>query len=179
MPSHKIITCIICRRERGHSGRGMCSTCHRRSIMCSCTRCGLYGTLGSKKAGLCRSCFDADYYASAQVKAKWPWARRSLRSAGKGIDRSAISLNFLTELQQKTPNCPCCKVLMSYSLDKGQKRPTHQATIDRVDPLAGYTEDNIAIICMDCNRRKTNSTQKDLEMILTYVKKFSMKARVA
>lgn len=176
MPSSRVIVCGKCGKEGKHSAKGMCSSCFRASFTCVCKRCGRDWVRGSKDTGLCRSCYDHDYYLRPEVKDRWPWARRLLRHKSEG--KEALTIDFLTQLQSNTPNCSCCSMPLRYDLDKGQRRPKDQATLDKITPSLGYIPDNVAIICGDCNRKKDNSTAEDLKMILTYIER-SNKVRVS
>lgn len=43
-------------------------------------------------------------------------------------------------------------------------------SLDRVNPLKGYTKDNICVISNKANHLKSSSTLEDLEKIVAYVK---------
>lgn len=62
-----------------------------------------------------------------------------------------------------------CPVL-GIEIKPEQAMSNHNASIDRIDNSKGYTKDNIRIISWKANRIKSNSTIKELELILNYMK---------
>lgn len=76
--------------------------------------------------------------------------------------QNRLSPDYLLSLAED--NCPCCGSAMWYgrvwNMVKGYRKPS----LDRMDPDAGYVNENVWIICKDCNTRKNNS-KTPLELI--------------
>ncbi len=58
-------------------------------------------------------------------------------------------------------NCPCCG------------DPMTRPSLDQVNPGAGYTKNNIAIICYDCNVIKSYGTSKRHRQIADFMDNFN------
>jgi hypothetical protein len=63
--------------------------------------------------------------------------------------------------------CACCDCPLDYSY--GGRRRWTGPSIDRIDSERGYVSDNVAVICMRCNTRKTNFSIQELQMLLRYM----------
>ena len=101
-----------------------------------------------------------------------PWEQRVLtnRNDARKQRRENLPIEFLRNLREKTPDCPCCgKVLIYDSLPRSSPR-NDMATLDKIIPELGYITTNVAIICHWCNSRKRDLTIDDLEMITNYIK---------
>lgn len=172
IPNRKIIVCTECRRERSHAGHGLCRSCYSRYFRSLNPDYFLH--------------YNKIYYLrhretlkakERQKKADMTWAQRALASGNnKSGIRDGLAIEFLTKLQLCTTNCPCCSIPLDYtvrSISRGSKRRHNLATLDRIDPLRGYIEENVAIICFRCNRLKDNMTQDELRMLIKYVEGFT------
>lgn len=72
--------------------------------------------------------------------------------------------------------CPCCGVVIDKSRTNGRGKRTYhrdRPSLDRIDSRLGYTKGNVAIICWGCNRRKGDSTIRQLERLLAWMKQAS------
>jgi hypothetical protein len=87
-----------------------------------------------------------------------------------------ITREYIANLFRSTKYCECCgKVLNLFYTNKNKqwyKGNPNSPSIDRIDNNRGYTKDNIAVICWECNHRKTDLTEKDLIIFLNYIKRF-------
>ena len=65
-----------------------------------------------------------------------------------------IDLNwFLTEMSSN-PVCACCKAPYKMFLDNGNVQSN--ITADRIDNSLSHTSDNCRLMCVDCNRKRSN-----------------------
>jgi hypothetical protein len=96
------------------------------------------------------------------------------------VERDAVSTDvdrdFIANLYRNAESCECCgKTLeLSYSSrdSRAYRSNPNAPSIDRVDNRRGYSKDNMAVICWECNFRKTDLTEDDLEMMLRYIRRF-------
>lgn len=90
---------------------------------------------------------------------------------------SDVTREYIQSLFEQATKCECCgKVLhLTYQPRDGRRFRTNPdaPSIDRVDNRKGYTRDNIAVICWECNFRKTNLTIDDMEMFIRYIRRYS------
>lgn len=73
-------------------------------------------------------------------------------------------------MAQPPDKCACCHCNLDYSLGRGVSNRDKSPSLDRVNNSLGYTLDNTAVICMRCNRHKSDSTIKELELIIQYMR---------
>jgi hypothetical protein len=67
-------------------------------------------------------------------------------------------------------NCKCCGCLLDYSLGHGRNPSRSRGpSIDRVDNLQGYVENNVEIICMRCNTLKGDASTEEIASVLKYM----------
>lgn len=62
--------------------------------------------------------------------------------------------------------CPCCSVVMEMgALADRASSPS----LDQIVPGAGYTPENLIIICFGCNTKKNSSTPEEMYQIADFV----------
>lgn len=84
-----------------------------------------------------------------------------------GIE-SAIDGDWVAE--RITPACPCCHRIFRPGEPTGRGRIAEdRPSLDRIDPLIGYTPENTRIICTRCNRIKNSGSLEDHEMIARWL----------
>ena len=149
-----------------------------------CRMCGIRSR--SKHRTTCSPCYYPDYYArhpevyekmkayqrarANRLRAEMTWEERAHQNMGdRRRGRSTLSIEFLRRLREATPNCACCNIPLDYGLYARGQLPPNRATVDKVVPVLGYTESNVAIICWPCNRRKDNLLLADAKMIVAYI----------
>lgn len=75
--------------------------------------------------------------------------------------------------------CGCCRVFLDYAVPRlrgrGRMSSEKSPSLDRIDPKGGYTIGNVAVICVRCNRLKSNGTPEDLEKLLRYTARHNPK----
>lgn len=65
--------------------------------------------------------------------------------------------------------CACCSRKLSYEGTGTPGGRDQSASIDKVDNSKGYVRGNVAIVCYECNRNKSNLDPKRLRELLTYI----------
>jgi len=97
----------------------------------------------------------------------------SVRKRGVHVAAN-LDLEFLEQLVRDHPRCECCNqklILKGKEVSSGLgKDGATIISIDRVLPSRGYTRDNIAILCMRCNRLKNDAKLEELEKLTTWLR---------
>lgn len=105
--------------------------------------------------------------------AKWR-AKKFFDVHREGV-ASDVTREYLEELFRATTHCQCCGKVLCLEYKERESRQFRSnpdaPSVDRVNNRKGYTRANIAIICWECNFRKTDLTIEDLEMMLSYIKR--------
>jgi hypothetical protein len=87
-----------------------------------------------------------------------------------------VTPEYLAHLFRAITRCQCCgKELCLEYRDRETRRyrsDPDAPSIDRVNNHKGYTRSNIAVICWECNFRKTDLTLEDLQMFRKYVENY-------
>lgn len=92
------------------------------------------------------------------------------RKTGLPFDEAILTIVYIMEWIQRTPNCPCCGKPIDYGYkDNGQKNDL-SPSIDRIDHRQGYTVGNVALICWRCNNLKRDATVEELEAIARWMR---------
>lgn len=85
-----------------------------------------------------------------------------------------VTREYIEKLFRETTHCQCCGRELCLAFNERCERSYHanylSPSIDRVDNNKGYVRSNMAIICWECNHRKTDLTLEDLEMFISYIK---------
>lgn len=93
---------------------------------------------------------------------KFRWLGAKGRAEKKGIVFN-ITEDFVKKLWEKQKGlCVLSKIPMTYSFDNG--RTFTNLSIDQINPNAGYTEDNIQLVCMAINQMKSDMSLEELYM---------------
>lgn len=92
------------------------------------------------------------------------WAKDTIaiskQRAKKKNREHTLTLDWL--LNHANSICPLLNIPIIYG---AQKRDDHVASLDRKDPLKGYTPDNCTVISTRANRIKNDATLTELELI--------------
>jgi hypothetical protein len=84
-----------------------------------------------------------------------------------------INLDELTELADTTETCSLCGCKLNWSLgSKDRRSKDNSPSLDRIDNSNIINNNNIQIICHQCNTTKGKRT---MEEFINYCKKISMK----
>jgi len=93
--------------------------------------------------------------------------RGNLNGARKRAKENGYAFDITIEDLMPFPtHCPIFKTELLY----GTGDRNNCASLDKIDPLLGYTKGNVNIISGRANRLKADATVKELEMILDYIK---------
>ena len=86
-----------------------------------------------------------------------------------------VTKEWMQPLFENTKHCQCCgkELHIGYAPRETRSFRSNPAapSVDRVDNHKGYTRENIAIICWECNYRKTDLSKEDLLMFLNYIER--------
>jgi 5-methylcytosine-specific restriction endonuclease McrA len=87
---------------------------------------------------------------------------------------SDVTLEYIANLFRTVTHCQCCEKPLVLQYEQRETREYRSnpdvPSVDRVNNDKGYSRSNIAIICWECNFRKTDLTLADLERMIGYVK---------
>jgi len=97
------------------------------------------------------------------------WVKKMLTRARYRAEECGWDFNLSAEDIVFPTHCPYLGLKLTYTLGQGQL-PTN-ASIDRIDPLKGYTKDNVQIISRKANTMKSNASMEELISFSKYVLK--------
>lgn len=90
-----------------------------------------------------------------------------------------VTREYLATLFSTVKECQCCGALLQLEFTNAEMRKVNgrlwnprSPSIDRVNNAKGYTRNNIAVVCWNCNHRKTDLTLDDLAMLERYIRRF-------
>jgi hypothetical protein len=95
------------------------------------------------------------------------------KEKGYGFDSKILTINYLVERLKNQPFCECCGKEFDVSYERDVTRKNEAPSIDRVDSKRGYTVDNVAIICWECNKHKQDATSDQLRMLADWIDKWN------
>lgn len=133
---------------------------------------------GCRKAESARAIAErqaAGYYQKYWSK---PVARMSLlvsnafsRARKRGIECEGR----LRDLLKNDPpaNCLCCDKMLDYRMGRGRADGARadSPSLDRLDPLEGYTVANVRVVCFRCNMVKNAASLDELRLLVAYVER--------
>lgn len=70
-------------------------------------------------------------------------------------------------------SCPVCRKKFNLGGRDPERGVKDSPTLDRIDNKRGYELDNVAVICYDCNSRKSDASITDVVAIVEYMLKFT------
>ena len=91
------------------------------------------------------------------------------KKSNREFDKDFFTVKYLINRLIKYSKCECCDKELDFSFKKNNCFNDDSPSIDRVDPKKGYTKNNVAILCWDCNKHKHDSDSKKLRMIADYI----------
>jgi hypothetical protein len=124
--------------------------------------CGVCGILFMPKSGVHKFCSAAcrgkwQYISGRQTTAKQyeeisgNWNRYLSRLCQKSFRREAISVDdCLAILERQQYRCALTGEPLTCQLQKGVRCKTN-ASLDQIEPKAGYTKDNVQLVCAAVN----------------------------
>lgn len=92
-----------------------------------------------------------------------------VRKAKSRAKKRGLEFDGLRRIIESPPpeSCACCRRKFDRS---GSNNRQLLPSLDRVNTLKGYTDENTKIICYRCNTLKSNATLDEIAMIAEYVK---------
>jgi len=113
------------------------------------------------RTGWCKSCTSADKQRYLTSHPHRIWSQQTLaghRQMGYIIN---ISINELTELSKVSPVCNMCGKELCWTV-KGRKHAHHDSpSLDRINNEKELKNNNIQIICHQCNTTKGTRTYNE------------------
>lgn len=85
------------------------------------------------------------------------------------FDSKFFSVKYLMNRLMRNSKCECCKKELDIEFKKDKKFNDNSPSMDRVNPLIGYTKNNTAILCWRCNKHKQDANSKELRMIANFM----------
>lgn len=95
-------------------------------------------------------------------------SKSKLRGA-MDFDSDWFTTSRIKERLLRNPNCECCGKILDTTFKKDRKFNNASPSMDRVDSSRGYTRDNVAILCWECNKHKQDSTSAQLRRIADFM----------
>lgn len=83
---------------------------------------------------------------------------------------SDILLDDVVGMFEAAAICDCCGRTLNHSA--GRNKALDNPSLDRVNNALGYIKGNVAVICWNCNQRKTDLTLEDLQRLIRYIKRY-------
>jgi hypothetical protein len=93
------------------------------------------------------------------------------RSNRKGIefDSGHFTVDLLMRKMEENPYCQCCNKKLDLSFKADKKFNNDSPSMDRVNPDIGYTKENTAMLCWECNKHKQDATSEQLRRIADFI----------
>ena len=93
------------------------------------------------------------------------------RSCLRGLpfDSDTLTVNYLMERIEAKPTCECCGVAFKIGGERNGVKCNASPSIDRIRPQAGYTVNNIALLCWRCNNLKRDATPQELKAVTDWL----------
>ena len=138
------------------SGEKVCTSCGERKPLS-----GFYYNKNRRHYNhSCKPCHNA-YVRNRRMKnpAQMMWINARLRAKRDGVPFSIAEEDIILP-----DTCPICGVVM---VILGDRRTS--PSLDRIVPVAGYTPENMVVICFQCNTRKNDSTPELMYAIADYI----------
>jgi hypothetical protein len=99
--------------------------------------------------------------------------RERARRLGLPIDKERLTVNYIADRLDRSPNCECCNVPLEifHRCKMGENRAHDRSpTIDRIIPRKGYIFENVAILCFRCNTLKRDAAAEELERVAAWMR---------
>ena len=128
-----------------------------------------------RRGGPLRRCGRRRHFESREEWLKQPAIRlRKLLQTAKAnafrIGREFDDELFNVFAANQPTNCACCGVELDYVVyARDDPNSNRSPSLDRCNNLFGYIVGNVYIICLRCNRLKSDASLMELQKILTYV----------
>ena len=110
-----------------------------------------------------------EYYNNKRIKEDSDMPRRILTRVKSRAKSFKIPFNLELSDIIIPDICPVLGIEIK-QIPRCGKNPIHSPSLDRIDPIKGYTKGNVRVISNRANLLKSNATIKELEMILKDLK---------
>lgn len=121
-----------------------------------------------------------NFFKNNPLKYRCSILRRSMldrvRNKHYACDFDYFSVSNLMKRIAENPYCECCGKLLDLDYKEDSKANDYSPSLDRVDSNKGYTKDNVAILCWNCNRKKQDSTSDELRIIADFIDRWNKNA---
>ena len=87
------------------------------------------------------------------------------------IDLDFISSSNIVDWLKHQPNCVCCDRVFGIGYKGKFRFQNNSPSLDRLIPSLGYISGNVFLICFRCNALKRDATVKELETVISWMKK--------
>lgn len=93
------------------------------------------------------------------------------RSKRKGLDFdfNYFTVNYLMKRLEENPYCECCGKTLDIKYKEDKKFNDSSPSMDRVNAKKGYTKNNVAILCWECNKHKQGAASDQLRKIADFI----------
>ena len=97
-------------------------------------------------------------------------ARQRTKKNKIAIDLDFISPSNIMDWLKRQPNCVCCGRVFRIGYKGKSGFHDDSPSLDRFYPKLGYVLGNVFLICWRCNELKNNTTVKELETVVAWMK---------
>jgi hypothetical protein len=95
--------------------------------------------------------------------------RDRAKRKGFEFDGDYFTVNYLMKRLEQNPCCECCGKTLDIKYKKDKKFNDSSPSMDRVNAKKGYTKENVAILCWECNKHKQDATSDQLRRIADFM----------
>ena len=88
---------------------------------------------------------------------------------GFEFDSDYFTVNYLMKRLEENPYCECCGKTLDIKYKEDKKFNGSSPSMDRVNAKNGYTKENVAILCWECNKHKQDATSDQLRKIADFM----------
>ena len=122
----------------------------------------------------CKSCIK-EYREKNPYQVQSNYLSNSVRQRAKKrklpIDLDFISSSNIVDWLKHQPNCVCCDRVFGIGYKGKFRFQNNSPSLDRLIPSLGYISGNVFLICFRCNALKRDATVKELETVISWMKK--------
>ena len=120
---------------------------------------------------------EAERKANHPLKVRCQMLRGGMRDRARTknieFDAEFFTVQYLMERLKNYPYCECCHKPLDVDFKADKKFNDNSPSMDRVNPLKGYTQDNVAILCWRCNKHKQDASSDELRTIANFIDRWN------
>jgi hypothetical protein len=131
-------------------------------------------TVRNTKSGVCYECANEcgkRWYHTNKKNLEWK-KRRIIYNIRNRCKRNNIDFNITVNDLVWPDFCPVLSIKLDYSVES--KNRWSQVSLDRTNPSLGYIKGNVVVMSMRANSIKQDSTLKELELLIKYLKNINV-----